>query len=221
MSEASEPCDSMKECEETNPLLSLGAEPFPSHTKILLKEPKTGGAWEWHQDFGYWYNQGLTQPDKIVSAIVAIDENNEQNGAMRLLTKSHRLGKLDHGSYAGQMGADPLRVVQASEIAGYDVIDLLLEPGDVAFTHSNLLHSSRPNLSTSWRRNFIIAYNSKGNEPLESGGTWKGAQPDYTKIKVVSDDEIINKGCVFLDQSRDDFMAQREKEQQKEQQKEL
>lgn len=31
-----------------------GAEPFSSHTKILLKEPRTGGAWEWHQDFGYW-----------------------------------------------------------------------------------------------------------------------------------------------------------------------
>ena len=27
--------------------------------KVLLKEPKSGGAWEWHQDFGYYYNEGL------------------------------------------------------------------------------------------------------------------------------------------------------------------
>ena len=37
-----------------------------------------GGAWEWHQDFGYWYSQGLTQPDKIVSGIVAIDANDRE-----------------------------------------------------------------------------------------------------------------------------------------------
>lgn len=30
-----------------------GDEPFASHQKVLLKEPRTGGAWEWHQDFGW------------------------------------------------------------------------------------------------------------------------------------------------------------------------
>ena len=29
-----------------------GSEPFLSHAKLLLKEPHSGGAWEWHQDFG-------------------------------------------------------------------------------------------------------------------------------------------------------------------------
>lgn len=28
------------------------SEPFLSHAKLLLKEPRSGGAWEWHQDFG-------------------------------------------------------------------------------------------------------------------------------------------------------------------------
>jgi hypothetical protein len=43
-----------------------GAEPYHSHTKVLLKEPRAGGAWEWHQDFGYYYNEGLLQPEKVV-----------------------------------------------------------------------------------------------------------------------------------------------------------
>ena len=93
--------------------LMRGVEPYSSHTKILLKEPRTGGAWEWHQDFGYWYAQGINQPDKIVSAIVAVDENSRENGAMRILTRSHRLGRLDHGVYGGQAGADPERVLSA------------------------------------------------------------------------------------------------------------
>jgi hypothetical protein len=28
------------------------------HSKVILKEPFTGGAWEWHQDYGYWYQNG-------------------------------------------------------------------------------------------------------------------------------------------------------------------
>ena len=29
-----------------------GSEPYHSHSKVLLKEPNSGGAWEWHQ--GEW-----------------------------------------------------------------------------------------------------------------------------------------------------------------------
>ena len=78
----------------------------------MLKEPHVGGAWEWHQDFGYWYAQGLNRPDRITSAIVAIDRNTRENGAMRILTRSHKLGRLDHGVYGGQAGADPPRPME-------------------------------------------------------------------------------------------------------------
>ena len=27
------------------------------HSKLMQKEPKVGGAWEWHQDYGYWYKK--------------------------------------------------------------------------------------------------------------------------------------------------------------------
>ena len=153
-----------------------GAEPYHSHLKVLLKEPRVGGAWEWyvesrahvvypdigevhhdggrlshrHQDFGYWYSQGLSQPDGIVSAIIAVDENSRANGAMRVLSRSHRLGRLEHGVYGQQSGADPQRVLHAMGLPGHQVRSLLLRPGDVAFTHSNLLHCSLPNLSPHW-----------------------------------------------------------------------
>ena len=29
------------------------------------------------EDFGYWYDQGILQPDKIVNAIIAIDKNTQ------------------------------------------------------------------------------------------------------------------------------------------------
>lgn len=182
-----------------------GVEPYCSHTKILLKEPRTGGAWEWHQDFGYWYNQGVSQPDGILSVVVALDENSRENGAMRVLSRSHTLGRLEHGMYGGQVGADPQRVLSAMRTPGFDVRTLLLQPGDVAVTHSNLLHCSRPNLSDRWRRNLILAYNSRWNEPLP---VQPPIQPAYTPIDVVPDEALLSLGCISLSTSRNDFLGQ-------------
>ena len=38
----------------------LDDEVYHYHHKMMLKEPRVGGAWEWHQDYGYWYNNGLS-----------------------------------------------------------------------------------------------------------------------------------------------------------------
>src|SRR5271156_5097804 len=32
----------------------LGDEVYHYNSKVMLKEPRVGGAWEWHQDYGYW-----------------------------------------------------------------------------------------------------------------------------------------------------------------------
>jgi ectoine hydroxylase len=32
----------------------LGDEVYHYHHKLILKEPLIGGAWTWHQDYGYW-----------------------------------------------------------------------------------------------------------------------------------------------------------------------
>ena len=41
----------------------LGDEVYHYHHKMMLKEPFVGGAWEWHQDYGYWYDFGCLYPD--------------------------------------------------------------------------------------------------------------------------------------------------------------
>jgi len=33
--------------------LLLEGQPAHFHSKLMQKEPKVGGAWEWHQDYGY------------------------------------------------------------------------------------------------------------------------------------------------------------------------
>src|SRR5688572_5928381 len=43
-----------------------------------------GGAWEWHQDYGYWYGNGCLWPN-MLSVIIAIDPNTRENGCFQLL----------------------------------------------------------------------------------------------------------------------------------------
>lgn len=177
-----------------------GVEPYFFHTKIMLKEPKVGGKWEWHQDFGYWYPQGLLQPDKCFSCIMAIDHHTIENGCLQVLKGSHKLGRLDHGIFGGQAGVDPVRLEPSMK--QFDLIHCELNPGDMLFTHSNLLHASAANYSNDWRRSMIIAFNGKDNEPIHGD-----LIPTYAPIDVLSDDHILQHGIVPHERNRGDFLT--------------
>ena len=182
-------------------------EPYLSHCKVLLKEPQSGGAWEWHQDFGYWYAQGLLEPDKIVSAIIPIDENTLENGCMKLLAGSHKLGRLDHGTFGGQAAADPERVLAVMQRPSFPLVNLELRPGDVCFMHANTLHASAPNMSKDqWRRNLIVCYNERENEPGKNFRRVGEGQPLYNPISVLPDAELVVRGVVPLDPDRNKAM---------------
>ena len=40
----------------------LGGEVYHYHSKMIMKDPLVGGAWAWHQDYGYWYQNGVLYP---------------------------------------------------------------------------------------------------------------------------------------------------------------
>ena len=79
------------------------------HSKVMLKEPRQGGAWEWHQDYGYWYHDGAPYP-RLLSCMIALDPATRENGCLKVLVGSHLLGRLDHGRQGSQVGADPERI---------------------------------------------------------------------------------------------------------------
>ena len=176
-------------------------EPYHFHTKIMLKEPKIGGQWEWHQDFGYWYAQGLLQPNKCFSSIMAVDNHTKENGCLQVLKGSHKLGRLEHGMYNGQAGVDPSKLKHCLDM--YELVHCEMNQGDMLFTHSNLLHASAANNSDDWRRSMIIAYNAKSNSPLEKDSII----PSYNAINVVEDGAIGSWGVQLHDKKRSDFLS--------------
>jgi ectoine hydroxylase len=185
----------------------IGEDPYHFHTKIMLKEPRSGGAWVAHSDFGYWNALGCLNPDVMMSCIVSIDGADEGNGCLKVLRGTHRLGRLEHGKAGGQAGADPRMLALAK--ARYETVACVMEPGDVLFTHSNLLHWSEANTSERWRRSMIVAYNGVSNPPFEDNGI----SPLPNPIHVVPDARVLElagkgfdaeslKSATFLDEGR-------------------
>jgi ectoine hydroxylase-related dioxygenase (phytanoyl-CoA dioxygenase family) len=160
----------------------LGGEVYHYHTKMMLKEPFVGGAWEWHQDYGYWYNNGCLFPE-MASCLIAVDRATKENGCLQVIPGTHKMGRVDHGKAGDQTGADMERVNAALE--RMPLVYIEAEPGDALFFHCNLLHRSDQNTSPNSRWSLICCYNSKHNDPYK-----ESRHPRYTPLKKVSNHAI-------------------------------
>lgn len=161
----------------------LDDEVYHYHHKMMLKEPRVGGAWEWHQDYGYWYNNGCLFPD-MGSCLIAVDRATRANGCLQVLRGSHRMGRIDHLKTGEQTGADLSRVNAALE--RMELVYCELEPGDAIFFHGNLLHRSDQNTSDHPRWSLICCYNARQNDPYLTGGR----HPNYSPLEIWSDERV-------------------------------
>jgi ectoine hydroxylase-related dioxygenase (phytanoyl-CoA dioxygenase family) len=160
----------------------LGGEVYHYHTKMMLKEPFVGGAWEWHQDYGYWYHNGCLFP-LLASCVIAVDRATRQNGCLQVLKGSHKMGRIDHGKTGDQTGAD-MEIVGAA-LERMELAYIEAEPGDALFFHCNLLHRSDQNRSADPRWSLICCYNAARNDPYK-----ESRHPRYSPLSKVSDAAI-------------------------------
>lgn len=157
----------------------LGDEVYHYHHKMILKEAKVGGAWAWHQDYGYWYNNGCLWPD-MASCMIAVDRATEENGCLQVVRGSHRLGRIEHGKVGDQTGADPERVAEI--VKRLETVYVEMEPGSAVLFHGNTLHRSDQNKSDHPRWAFICCYNTRHNDPYKDS-----KHPRYSCMDVWDD----------------------------------
>lgn len=160
----------------------LDDEVYHYHSKMMLKEARTGGAWEWHQDYGYWYNYGCLYP-QMISCLIALDRADQTNGCLQVIPGTHLLGRMDHGKTGEQTGADLERVNAVLQQKSIHFVEA--EPGDVLFFHCNLLHRSDANRSDRSRWSLICCYNARSNDPYK-----ESRHPNYRTLVISSDDEL-------------------------------
>jgi ectoine hydroxylase-related dioxygenase (phytanoyl-CoA dioxygenase family) len=167
-------------------------EVYLYHYKMMVKEPRVGGAWEWHQDYGYWYSNGCLYPD-MASCMIAVDRAYPDNGCLQVLRGSHKLGRIEHGKSGTQTGADPERVQLAREHLQHVYCEMA--PGTALFFHANLLHASAPNESPDPRWALICCYNTRHN-PCDD----KAGHPSYRPLEKWDDDRLKELGRKHLAQ---------------------
>jgi ectoine hydroxylase-related dioxygenase (phytanoyl-CoA dioxygenase family) len=189
----------------------LDDEVYHYHSKMILKDAKVGGAWAWHQDYGYWYQNGLLYPD-MISVFIAVDPSTKLNGCLQVISGSHKMGRVNHVLTGDQSGADMERVEQA--LKRMELVYVEMEPGDAVFFHSNTLHRSDQNKSDMPRWSLICCYNARHNDPYK-----ESHHPGYTPLEKVSDDMIKKVGITrfedagsFLDPEHDSSAKSLDKE---------
>jgi len=168
----------------------------------MQKEPHVGGAWEWHQDYGYWYKNEFLLPNQMMSVMVAITQATKINGCLQVIKGSHKMGRVEHGFAGEQVGASQRYVDLA--LKTMDLIYVELDPGDILFFHSNLIHRSEANLSETPRWSLISCYNRASNFGYNDSAS---AFSSITPIEMVPDDALLSWEASGLIEDESDFLA--------------
>lgn len=170
----------------------FNGEVYHFHHKMMIKEPHVGGAWEWHQDYGYWYKFNYCLLPDMASCMIAVDRAYKGNGCLQVIKGSHLMGRIEHGVTGDQTGADMERVNAAME--RMELVHCEMNPGTALFFHSNLLHRSDANKSPDPRWTLICCYNTARNNPYKE----TGGHPTYHYLERLGDDQIKPIGTAQL-----------------------
>jgi phytanoyl-CoA hydroxylase len=122
------------------------------HDQIQYKPAEVGGVNMWHQDAPLW---PIIRPMTEVSAWVALDDVDEENGCMSMVPGSHKWGdEIEYIRTLENFNALP------SEYKGNPVkaVPCLVKKGEVHFHHALTWHGSSANLSDRKRRAIAIHY---------------------------------------------------------------
>lgn len=178
----------------------LGGEVYHFQSKLTAKEPEVGGAWEWHQDYGYWYYNGCLRPD-LLSCMIALDRTTKENGCLQVVEGSHLLGRIDHTPLTkGQNEVDPKRMIHI--LARHRIAYCELEPGDVLIFHCNAIHRSDANRSAQRRWTLLICYNRIDNDTIT-----RDDDRYYVPLDKVDDGAILRAGLAFSRGDQEHFAS--------------
>jgi hypothetical protein len=119
------------------------------------------GDFAWHQDSRF--RRPAEAYRNLATAYVqtglAIDPHTTESGCMRIIPGSHLRGELEMDCSKKTLGtAMTDDALEAIDFSSADVVDLLLEPGDLALWSPYLVHGSGKNGSDHKRRFYINGY---------------------------------------------------------------
>jgi phytanoyl-CoA hydroxylase len=121
-------------------------------SQVFFKPPRGGGPKPVHQDNFYF---GPENPDGIVTAWVALDDADLENGCMHFGEGTHKAPPVPHIAPDGE----PFNLLIPDGVAAsVEMTPAPVPKGGVSFHHGNIFHRSADNNSARWRRAVAMHY---------------------------------------------------------------
>jgi hypothetical protein len=147
----------------------------------LWKARRFGSELKWHQDFPYW---PLAQPN-AVTALIALDDTDEENGAMSVAVGSHLTGERlpaafgTETPYLQDMRPPVVKSIEDSEAIGLEVETVRLRAGRCCFARRSL--GTYPGRTRATDNN---GRSSSGTWEMARSGSGRSVTSTTTPMKV-------------------------------------
>ncbi len=149
------------------------------HDQIQFKPAVSGGVTAWHQDHPYW---DIIQPASQVTAWVALDDADEDNGCMSMVPGSHLWGnQIRFLETQKDFNGLPSRF----EDHALEVCRCPVRKGEVHFHHALTWHGSHANKSGRPRRALAMHYMTEDTRFMAGG-----IHPLKPRVKVADGEKL-------------------------------
>jgi hypothetical protein len=125
------------------------------------------GGWDPHQDRAAWAKEGLPG-DAALTAALAIDAADADNGTLEVIPGSHAGGILEHTGIDSGYGLREEIVQPLLERS--EQVPVEMAAGDIVIFSGDLIHLSKPNLGSRRRAILFLTYNALSNCPPKGVG---------------------------------------------------
>ncbi len=144
--------------------------------QTLCKPPKIGSAKPPHQDSAYWTH---IDPPNLVICWIALNDATENNGCMRFIAGSHKLGVVEH-KHLEDFRVEDNQISYEKEVA------VPLKAGDCSFHHSLAMHRTDANISPNRRIGLTLAYMNSRSKYIG-----EGPKPEYELVSGKEYDQCV------------------------------
>ena len=150
----------------TNPRLAaalsdlLGPNVELHHSTLHLKPPQTGHPFPMHQDHPFYEHQD----GRYIDVLVHLDDTFHENGEIRFLAGSHKLGKLEHVTQTAEGPCSPHLPFEKYQLE--DTLPVPAKRGDVVIFNIYTIHGSYINQTKKPRRLVRVGYRDPQNRQV-------------------------------------------------------
>jgi len=131
------------------------------HSTMHVKPPETGHPFPMHQDWAFYKHND----NRYIDVLVHLDDTCHDNGEIRFVDGSHKLGSLDHITVADGKPCTPHLPTDQYHLK--DTVAVPANAGDIVCFNIHTIHGSHVNVTDEMRRLVRLGYRHPENEQTE------------------------------------------------------